>query len=162
MNGRILKKGEKLIHPNELDEPYCLHHIKFKIESMFTERGLVHYIVPCDVPDEVIAIPNEIHEGSASLGSKAPSDVSHFYHQFMVLQVVAQLYDGFEELLSLMAQYDKFESYNCYKFWFKNKLVKRYMERGYEKVIRKLAKRQSNVVVGIHKTMLKNIIDKEM
>jgi len=114
MNGRKMLQREQLIRQNQLDEKYCLHHIKFKLFRAIPRN----FLVKCERDDFVIAIPEDLHELYASKGRYTPKDVNFFYHQFMILQIASQLYDGFNELLEYMITYDNFDSYNRdYIYW---------------------------------------------
>jgi len=114
MNGRKLKYKEKLHCENILDEPYDLHHIRFELENCIPRKLLKKCF-----NKSVIALLRDIHRVCKLSYKIAPRDVSFFYHQFMMLQIVVQLYDGFDELFEYMINYDDFESFKDYKKWMK-------------------------------------------
>lgn len=114
----------ELLKPNNLDEEYALHHVRFILtdEKRLEKCGRIF----------VVALPADLHTLFNSM-KDAPSDIRFFYHQFMTLQLIVQLYDGFDELFNLMIDYDDFESYKNYEYW---KIV---IERAWMKNVKDVA-----------------------
>ena len=122
MNGRKMKPDEKLLRENILDEKYCLHHICYELINCFPTNHLKRI----KKDSSVIAVPRELHVLLRRSSPYTPNDVSTFHHQFMMMQIIAQLYDGFEDILNAMISYDDFDSFANYRFWMKEKTQKCY------------------------------------
>jgi hypothetical protein len=114
MNGRKMKLKEKLLRDNNLDEKYCLHHILFELDNCYPIEGIKRI----ERGPLIIAVPSDLHYLLNGGGGKTiPSDVKTFQHQFMMMQIIIQLYDGFDKLFDYMITFDDFKSYDHYKYW---------------------------------------------
>jgi len=116
--GRAPNKNEFLLKENILDEKYDFHHIRLGISrGTYIDGRLCKKLVFVEKTNKIIAIPRDLHNSLKLYGNNAPSDIKKFSHQFFMLQIIIQLYEGFDELFDVMIEHEEFKSYDHYKWW---------------------------------------------
>lgn len=115
--GRAPTKNEVLLRENILDEKYDFHHIRKKVITINYGYEKIKKLVHNDNENEIIAIPRDVHGSLKEYGNNAPSDFKKFSHQFFMMQIIVQLYNGFDEIFDLFIEHDEFLSYDDYLWW---------------------------------------------